>query len=1063
MCVPAYAQTEFTPQRERARHDALVERARRAAPGRPLWVLCPREPLAAALEARVARAGGGFVAIVSWDALLDAVEEALDLPSRPAPSPIARISIVEAALSECASYAPAIARAMAADPFGVAAALLGVLDELRMAGWDGDLRVVQAGVSELADAAERIVRTHLEVLAVLVSALEKGLESTSKLDTPARLRRALDATTRERAPLVPTDEIFVEGVDRLAPVERALLERITASGTRVDVAPWVVGWHRKSPRPRDLTHRPATALEAYARCVEPCDTATDDDSIVEVSARDPGEEAEAVARWLAESSDAQGRSVALLLPAEPGYPARVARALERYGLTASYATSEPASRGPLWQVVRASVRLAWRGPDAIDLATVLSAPGAGIWGADRDRLCARLREHRPTSWAAVRQVLARATDPALLASSATDAGTTDAEPELDPERVRQLEETRRRVESLVDLWEGNGPFVRLAPGERLDALKAVVEATLERFANPMRLQQGLPDARTVAAWTAAASEVRDALRAVLERMARAGSPPPADDPSAFLAPAERLLGMVPDALNRRRADAIPFLIDCPFAPERPDVLLVLGFQRGRYPAVPEPQMLLGPLEREALARAASVVPGLAEIADEGLRVALAERDTRRALSLPTRTLVLISPRRDASGKETDPALSRRDLLAAYPRPVARERDLRGPLPADRWCRMGGSEPPRSARAALCDAVAALGAGDPERALAGALYLSAGPPERRDLLVARWRPDRDFRVGELVRHRLRATTYSASSLDSMLKCRYAFLARTLLNLRNLPLARAPSLGASDRSVVARAALRALEALVESGIEPNEIEIDSALDEAIAATVPWALRGEARLDLEELRHTLRSFVGRYLVLRTKWGLLPSRATFDAKARMPVRLSLATSAQDAPREIEVDAEEVHVEERVVARGDVRRGIVVDLHLGGIDRVRAQRALGLGVAAAILPLLAEVRGAPPIEAFASLSLSKPEGEVLAASAAGAFAERAGDTAMSLDGERSLDCFRAEVLERLAHELDALASDGAEFAPHSRARRAELEAAGARSCEYCVARLACRFPMGAA
>ena len=49
--------------------------------------------------------------------------------------------------------------------------------------------------------------------------------------------------------------------------DRVGAERVADGGTRVDVAPWVLGWTRKSPRPVEPSAPPRTALEAFAQRV----------------------------------------------------------------------------------------------------------------------------------------------------------------------------------------------------------------------------------------------------------------------------------------------------------------------------------------------------------------------------------------------------------------------------------------------------------------------------------------------------------------------------------------------------------------------------------------------------------------------------------------------------------------------------------------------------------------------------------------------------------------------------------------------------------------------------
>ncbi len=134
---------------------------------------------------------------------------------------------------------------------------------------------------------------------------------------------------------------------------------------------------------------------------------------------------------------------------------------------------------------------------------VLSAPGAGIWGGDRDRLCALLRRETPADWAAVRALLTHFATPPAKPPAAGDE-VADPDP-ADVARQAQVLETCRRVEELVALWSSKGPFRTLQPAQRFGALKGVVQATLARFMNPVRFADAIVDLRTQTLWIEAAS------------------------------------------------------------------------------------------------------------------------------------------------------------------------------------------------------------------------------------------------------------------------------------------------------------------------------------------------------------------------------------------------------------------------------------------------------------------------------------------------------------------------------------------------------------------------------
>ena len=1083
--------TEYTPARERSRHDALIQRLRRAPLGRPAWVLCPRESVARRLLDGVAQAGGGFVRVLGWSGLADALDDALGLPAVPAPSETERARSVERALAAL----PALAAPLGSDPFGVALGLLSVVDTLRLHGWDG----VDPG-SAPETPADALLAVHLGQLGAVLRAVESDLEARGHCDVIARLVRLAEALPRagdgpgETTDPLPFTSLTVEGIDRLAPRERAVLAALVARGVDVDIAPWVAGWTLDAPMDTTagatmdaLTDAPATWLAALGQG-EGAPGA--DGSVATVVVRDPHDEAETVARWVAEAV-ARGmdpETVAVAVSPEPGAAQRVARALARYGVPSHGGGASPVQMWPLWQVVRASVRLGWRGVDVVDLATVLSAPGSGVWGSDRDWLCAQLRRAVPTGWKGVREVLLRATaDPAAASRDAPDpaddeegAPVTVLELDTDLARVAQLAEIRERVEELVTLWESAGPFVRVAPGDRAAALRGVVEATLARFVNPVKFREGLADERVAGAWVAAAGAIDAACRAALDRVDATGGALPPHDPGAFLALAEPLLGVVPDGVDARRGDGVALLADEPFPARRPRVLLVTGFHRGRYPVGIGRALLLGPLERERLASAGGA---LAALPDEAAHGAQALRETARMLSLPSERLVLLWPRRRADGGVAEASLAWRDLLALLSPEARGARETLGFVPGPRWL---AEEHPGAAlthRARVLDAVAALGAGRVAEAVALGAPLAAAEVGVRDLFMARYKPDRRFDVGDLVRDQVAVAVFTPRALETLLTCRYSFLTGHLLGLRPLRLARAPSLTAGDRAKVTRAALRSLDSVAAEGRAPTAADIEAALATAVTAHVPWADRGDMRFALEELQRTVRTFVRRYLDLRTAWNLDPvsyptgdTGDTGDAgdtggatgektDGETPtgsVALSLALPGGRAVRLVaQAPRVETHTEK------DGAHALVMDLRLGSTDGFPKLRDAGLDLDSALVPAVAAARAGGEVAAFVRLSLSKPEGEALAGPEADApFARTLSTTVVTVDRAHPLASHRERVLASLGATFDALMDDedpggtGALYAPHDEARAQELAQAGAKSCEYCGMRLGCRFRM---
>lgn len=1048
----------YSPWLERRRLDSIVAGLRRGTLRSPSWVLCPRESLRASLEDRAARAGGAFVRLVDWSRLALALDDSLGLSFGATPDETERALAIERALDARALAHPDLAHPLRSDPFGVALALLRVVDTLRLHNWSGETPRFDG-----SDRAARLVASHLDLLGDLARELESQLSARAQLDTIARIRRVIPAIRASGK--APFDALVVEGVERFAPLERDLLEALRDVGVSVDVAPWVEGW--RSPvvtaDPSGEPFRAVTLLDALDRGVT--GDSLDGRCVSIARARDPLDEAEQVARWIAECvarGDAP-EDFAVHVSAESGALDRMRRALARYEVAAHGVGVSPVRQSMLWQVLRASVRLAWRGVDVVDLATVLSAPGSGIWGSDRDWLCAQLRRDVPPSWEAVRKTLHRATDAASKPPSSpdeADALTVVSLDEIDSDaaRAKQLGEVRARVESLIAMWDREGPFSRLAPHDRLGALTRVVDATLNQFMVPMRFAEALEDPRTQTAWIAASQAIRAACTAALERLARSAQSLPPHAPGVFLGSAESLLGATVDTPVPARAEGVALLVEDAFPPRRPRVLVVTGFHRGRFPSPVARALVLGPLERDQLASAGGDLAQLPTDAELG---AIAQRETARLLALPTGRLVLVAPRRTSSGDEVEASLAWRDLVARLPTDEREARDRKG-IPSMRaWLRDAFEDPPRTERGRSLDAIAALGSGRVDEAVTLAAPIAAARTAARDLFTARFRPEMRFDLGDLVRDQVTAAVYSPRALETLLKCRYSFLTGALLGLRPLHLARSPSVSAQDRSRVTRAALRTLDAVARGGRAPTESDARDALAKAIESEIPWADRGDMRLSLDDLRRTVDAFLKRYLELRAAWKLDFANDAPPREDAKPVRLALPSTKIPAVNLSPVNPRV----ETVLARseGEEVKAVVLDLKLGSTQSMTKLREAGFDLDAALVPraLAAQAEGRDVV-AFVRLSLSKPDGEVIAGeSAKKTFEASATTTLVTVDRERPLEGFTEATLERVGKALEALLDDArAEYAPHDAVRRAELDAAGAKSCEFCAMRLGCRFKM---
>ncbi len=331
--------------------------------------------------------------LVDWDRLAHALDDALGLPFGAAPDETERALAIERALDARAAAHPDLAHPLRSDPFGVALALLRVVDTLRLHNWRGVTPRFDA-----SDRAARLVASHVSLLGELARELEAQLVARGQLDTIARLRRAIPAIAKGAQ--LPFTALVVEGTERLAPLERDVLMALRERGVDVDVAPWVEGWSHATPVADDVFEEATTLLHALDRGAK--GVSVSGRGVAAVRARDPHDEAEQVARWIAEcvARGARPEDFAVHVSAESGALDRVRRALARYEVAGHGVGVSPVRQSVPWQVLRASVRLGWRGVDVVDLATVLSAPGSGIWGSDRDWLCAQLRKDVPTSWKA---------------------------------------------------------------------------------------------------------------------------------------------------------------------------------------------------------------------------------------------------------------------------------------------------------------------------------------------------------------------------------------------------------------------------------------------------------------------------------------------------------------------------------------------------------------------------------------------------------------------------------------------------------------------------------------
>ncbi len=1031
--------TEFTVERERARRDALLRRARRAQPAAPALILCPEPAAARSIEHELARSGGAIVTIMDWDLALDELERASGLHRVPAPHEASRVAWIEAALEARGAVDRALAQALSVDPHGVARALVPAVDAVRAAGWSGDPEVVREACERSPVALRAPLQAHLELIALGARAVEEGLRASHTLDRLARLQRWLQHPTLR----IPAGwrELLVDGVDAVSSVERATLEAIAAAGVAIDVAPWVHGWRAHAPRTVDDPEPARSPLVALARFPMGDRAERDDGSIVECVARDPEEEADAVAEWLASLPERERSSVAVVVPGEAGDGPRVLAAFARHGIRGAYRGTLRVTDVPLWSVLRAVVQLAWRGPDALDLGTVLSAPGSGTWGADRDRICARLRSRRAARWDDVRAIVHECTDPALHGLKHSPDGV--AETSIDPAREKVLEEQRRDVLSLVQELQGDPPLREAHGHERLRRLRSVVLGALNRFANPRRIQASVDDARAAGWWVGAAASLRAAASAVLDAIEADPRGDAGADPATFLLRIERMLPALADAVDDRRSDRVRVLSEGALPDARPRTLVVLGFAQGRYPRGVSATPWLGPTERAALARV-SRVPALGELPDEGLRAQIALRNAHRLLASPSGSLVLVQPHRGADGGALEPCATRADVLESLPEDVAIARE-RGEPPHVREALAPVTIGPAAAVRAVARALQ-FGLND-DSLSALAAHLSARPSDHA-LFSARLAPSRDFHIAPVLKPLLSSLELSPSDLELATKCRFSFATRSVLGLRWLPLTGGEPWGPRALLAAAHRAARAYEQ------DPEDI------DRAVRIALAHEADAGTALETAAARRTLRGFVRRFGAQRARWGgreITPTGAdgsTTDASPS-PTRIALTCEHPDAPMSIAVRGDVPRIE-LVDDEGEPRH-VLVDLRFGRTSDAEHD-ALGVSAGAVILPEIAAGRSGVSVDAIETVSLVRDEGALLARE--GTFTARTAAPSPDAPPPPSLTERAAQAKRRFSVVFDAIAQGTEPLPPHDHARREALAKASIRTCERCPSQLLCRFDL---
>ncbi|MDP3276082.1 MAG: hypothetical protein Q8Q09_12855 [Deltaproteobacteria bacterium] len=1005
----------------------MIRRARRAALGLSTLVFCPDPTARLLLETLCADRGGVQIQTCNWDELFDLLEDHLSLRRVKIGSEAARIAALEHALTGHLepSLGAATALAIESNANAIARALLPTVDTLRSYGWtraQSDA-IVDEAVAKYPSEIAAPLRMHLSLLACAIDALEVSLADSGSLDFIRRARRIVDALSTQRVRVgAPFAKLFVHGVDWFSPLEAGLMAELRSAGTEIDVAPWTCGLTSYSPRVIDNEQTVACGLDALARAPHSLGAEAHDDSIVESAARDPHEAVERVADWLEEMAATERNRVAIVAPRGEGSVANVVLALQSRGIVCRARSAISTQSVPLWSVVRAVIRLRWRGPSMLDLATVLAAPGAGIWGADRDRLTARVRVESPRDWAAFRQLVIETTDPEKygLQKGARDA--PEDEPKVpDPERIASLLTQRAHVLALVQELEGSASFAALEVKQRLESLKSVSAWALKQFAQPERLRRSIDDERLRGLWVRAAVALREAFAALFEQLERAPASLMSRSSASLLAQLEHALPSLADDFAQQREDAVEVIGPGSRPTRRPQTLIVLGFSQGSYPSPVAALPWLGAAETAALATS-QVAPSLATLSSiDRAKAITADRDLLRLLASPTQKLITVHLVRGVAGAKQEPSSSRATLLSAYREAIGATRD-RVRIRSLREVLTVSGVTQRAQRDMLAARLHSL-----DESLVDLVDARIkSHPDELHFFRSALDPSRDFALGSVLRPIVGQTVFRTSDLELATKCAFAFATRAMLHVRWLKLGTSRQLAYSTLIDVASEVLHALDQAPDAQLPPLILE-------ALKRHAPYA----SALDREETLRTMLVFLQSF---RARHGAVGPALAAPLRECEPLTLTLDGERDEEGLVIQVQAPLARIE-----NGDAG-ATVIDLRLGRASKESARIELGVGASAAVLPLVAERTIGAKIHAIETVSLSHGDSNLMSDSPKD---DRPTLAAIAMRAKRTVHTVLREIL-----------SDNGSARPHDRARHAALAKAKIRSCEGCPSRLLCRFDL---
>lgn len=1012
----------------------------RGGAGSSSWIVSGSPDTTAWFRSHLSFTGGAAACVTSWNALLTHLEEVLYLPESAPADPQASLSAMAEALEEITraeGHVDGLRESLAADRYGVSSSLIVLIEHLWE--WNWDVVIPEKLVSAVSGAAAPIVRAHLRFLYDLAVQYAARLRKRAILPTPDRGSRLLHALA-ESGPVPGLEALYIDEPEVLAPRPARIALELARRGIRVAAPAYVRGVPEKL-RVEPPRAQPDRGGNIYHSLMTGPDVryVPGDRSLTVIRVRDPREESEAAARLiLSLLREGPGLRYAEIAVAAPESEiSLVASALDGHGLPfRSTSRIDPMSE-PLLQSLRSYLRLWMNGPDPVDLSVVFNTPGGGTRGALADRWIVRISKDKALTWPAVTEALAKVTKHADEVPSA----------DLSKAEIERHVGFRKEASLLIQ------PLVEPVPSDPhgfTEVLNRVLSFFLSRFGRTHPPLDENEDELEVRRRKAVADAVRDAVKSLTsDWLARDLVRP---DIGAFLLEVARLLNEVELTFGSRSWDSVNVVADANRLWPRPRVLVVLGFVRGQYPAKPSVRPLIGGPEREALRR---LGPEWQAYPDETDLVGVEMRRTWNALSRASERLFLFVPWRTLAGEPVEEALAGVEIRSRFVDEANRKAweascvlrlDQTEGWP-DSWKTVPGVAVGRSsAREALYFLAHSLSEGRPldeeSRGIMGALRERATP------LAAAWLPDLDFALQPHLPKPLHETGFTPSSVETLLKCRYSFYVRNVLNLNEAVLARYREIDVQTKGTIVHRVLQHLEENRGLDRELTEADLDQAFLEVLRDDYPGALSRQFRLQVLDLKRLTANFLRYYQRLKAQAGL------FGAKPEVGFG-PLPFPLEDG-KTISLSGRIDRIEQVMI--GGSERRLPVDFKLGPVRKIANQRKeRDLGVQAALYPwALAQEKGTLPPAGFIFISLSRRETDALAMEDAASALKAA---KIRLDQEAwSLVEYQKRLTGTLTRTLSEISQPGASIQPHTVEERKVLKKLGVKSCELCPAGLLCRF-----